>query len=600
MMNYEKLHIEAKMYVYVGAHLGAAEMVDMPISEVRGNHEENGIPFCTVTIGTGRDATLPDNWLGLSPFHLKEKLMRLPSRAVIRLRVRRLDMMGSSNQVWPDDWFTAFEGWISDVIPSVSMGSRSAVVRVTHWVSDLDFSSPFSEDVFPNTPGDFLFNASTVQGTGLNRVVVGSTALSKAIANFSPQTIVTDTWDDGFGGGIRNFLYATADERLFNWQQIANFTGSVMPAGDFPRVNVLMQRALSYFEPYFDEEINSYMYEYGTPLSLRNDIVASAQLSLKIRSMMTDSVYNTNVLGQTIWDRLVSSIAPQFMFSVIPMVDRILTVPYTPWLNRTYTRIATDEFEMLNYTSTVRRPVKAVAVIGGYASATGLRSAQQAGGSIVSNRKVLGYYEPTPSPVNGSKNGMTMYVEAPGWINDLFMQGFSSLTAPLSGNIPLAANPKARVPRPAAAIIGGAAGDAIAAGMADKTQACETLANALAKATYLQEVTKMKQAVISCNLRFDIGPGSSILIQSAPDPMVEALLNTLNTTDTDLIGRVARVTWSINIGANGNATTSTVFHIAYLRTVEENNDEAFASDEHPLWRNIWTGSPLIALPEFSQ
>lgn len=599
-MNYEKLHIEAKMYVYVGAHLGAAEMVDMPISEIRGNHEENGIPFCTVSVATGRDGELPDNWRGLSPFHLKEKLMRLPSRAIVRLRVRRLDMVGTSNQNWPEGWFTAFEGWVSDVIPSVSMGARSAIIRLTHWTADLDFSSPFSEDVFPNTPGDFLFNASTVQGTGLNRVVVGSTALSKAIANFSPQVIVTDTWDDGFGGGIRNFLYATASERLFNWQQIANFTGSQMPAGDFPRVNVLMEKALSYFEPFFDEEINAYMYEYGVPLSLRNDIAASEQLSLKIRSMMTDSVYSTNVLGQTIWDRLVSGIAPQFMFTVIPLVDRVLTVPYTPWLNRTYTRIATDEFEMLDYTSTVRRPVKAVAVIGGYASATGLRSAQQAGGSIITNRKVLGYYEPTPSPINGSKNGMTMYVEAPGWINDLFMQGFSSLTAPTTGNIPLAANPAPRKKDPQAGFFAGLFNDLINSGMAEKGQACETLANALAKATYLQEATKMKQAVISCNLRFDIGPGSSILIQSAPDPMVEALLNSVDTTDTDLVGRVARVTWSISIGANGSATTSTVFHIAYLRTLEENSDEAFASDEHPLWRNVWTGSPLIALPEFSQ
>ncbi len=597
-MNYEKLFIQAKLFVYVGAHLGAANLVELPISSIRANFEENGIPFCTVGVATGRNSELPDSILGLSPFHINEQQMRLPTRAAVRLKVTRQDLSGPTNQYWPDDWFTAFEGWVSDSIPEVTLGSRSVTVRLTHWCSDLDFSSPFSEDVFPTTPSDFLFNATTVHGTGLQRTIVGSTTMSKALSSFTTYTITTDTWDDSNGGGIRQFFYATANERLFNWQQIANFTG--IAASNFPRTNNLMTFALSRFEPFYDDEIGIDLYQYGCPLRLRNDISASGQLALKIQKEMTEAVYGGNTIGTTIWDKLVAGIAPQFMFSVIPMVDRVLTVPYTPWLNQTWTRIASDEFDMLSYSSTVRRPVRAVAVIGGYASSTGLRSNQQAAGSVIGNRKVLGYYEPTPSNINATREGMTRYVGAPAWINDLFMQGFSSLTAPLTGNIPLASNPRTRaldVPPPG--FIGPLLPDQIQAQMEAKQVACESLANALAKATYLQDSTQMRQAVISTNLRFDIAPGSTILIQSSPDPFVEAMLNSEGQTDTDLVGRVVRVTWSLDISGQG-ASSSTVFHVAYLRTLAENNDEAFASDDHPLWRDVWRGAPLIALPQFSQ
>ena len=598
-MKYEKLHISAKLYVQVGAHLGVPELVEFPISSARANFEENGIPFCTVTVATGRDASNPSSILGLSPFHWKEKLLRLPSRAVLRLRVIRVDQVGPSNQEWPRGWFTAFEGWVSDVIPEVSIGNRGATLRLTHWLSDLDFSSPYTEDALPGSPEDFLFNATTFTGTGLVSSIVGGATFSKALANFTPQTVMTDIWEDGFGGGIRPFLYGISAERLFNWQQIANFSGSAAQgANDPPRTNSLMTEALDNFEPKEDPVTGFKSYTYGVPLQLRDDIISSGELANKIQRCVSQAFYSPHALGSTIWDKLSSGLSSFLMFSLVPMVDRVLTVPYSPWLNQTWTRIATDEFDSLSYSSTVRRPIKGVAVIGGYSSSTGLKPLQQTSSTIVNNRGVLGYYEPTPSPTNGTKNGMTMYVSPPAWLNDLLMQGFSSRTAPTTGNIPFSSAPIPRNLDPFNPFLGPVI-DAIEKEMLDKKKAAESLANALAKATYLQNATQMRQAVISTNLRFDIAPGSMLLIQSSPDMFVEAALRTQGMTDTDLVGRVARVTWSIDIQGE-SASASTVFHIAYLRTLEENGDEAYASDEHPLWRYTWTGSPLIAMREFSQ
>ena len=598
-MKYEKLHISAALYIQVGAHLGVPELVEFPICSARANFEENGIPFCTVTVATGREASNAGSILGLSSFHWKERLLRLPSRAVLRLQVMRVDKVGPSNQEWPDGWFTAFEGWVSDVIPEISMGNRGATLKLTHWLSDLDFSSPYTEDALPNSPEDFLFNATTFAGTGINSQIVGGATLSKAQANFTPQTVASDIWEDGFGGGIRPFLYGISAERLFNWQQIAAFSRSAAPGvDDPPRTNSLMREALDNFEPKEDPVTGFKSYTYGVPLQFRTDLLGGGELANKIHRCVSQSFYNPQSLGSTIWDKLSSGLSSSLMFSLVPMVDRVLTVPYNPWLNTTWTRIATDEFDSLSYSTTVRRPIKAVAVIGGYSSGTGLKPLQQTSPTLVNNRGVLGYYEPVPSPTNGTKNGMTMYVSPPAWLNDLLMQGLSSRTAPTTGNIPFSSAPIPRKLDPFNPLLGPVL-DAIEQEMRNKQKASESLANALAKATYLQNTTQMRQAVISTNLRFDIAPGSMLLIQPSPDMFVEAALHTQGMTDTDLVGRVARVTWSIDIQGE-SASASTVFHIAYLRTLEENGDEAYASDEHPLWRYTWTGSPLIAMREFSQ
>lgn len=590
MIKYDKLRINVRLTVEVGAHLGVPETVEIPVQAVRANSEENGIPFCSVSVATGRDVTNAASAEGLSPIHIKGKLLRLPSRARVELKVVREDSVGSTVHDWPADWFTVFDGWVSSISPDVARGSNSVMLQLTHWLSDLDFSSPYSEAVHPTTPGDFLFNAAVVGGTRNDRVVVGGTAVNKAIAFMDSASLADDLWDND-GKGLRPFLQAIASERLFNWQQIQRFTGQAQPATP-PRTNELMQRALDRFEPFFDEEFNTYLYDLGTNLKLRSDLVAYPQILQRFRQQFAMAAFSGSFLGGTMWERLVGGWASQFMFSIVPLADRVLTVPYIPWNSRSWTVIREDEFDAMPQTFQSRRPVKAVAVIGTFGAWTGMNAKKQPGGPENNKRQVMGYFEPAATPANATREGMTMFVEAPAWINDPILQGMSTRTAGKDGKVPMAQNPVAPKLQ--------AGQEPIAKQVEDKAKSAVALADALAKATYLQENTRWRQGVIATALRFDICPGSSIRIHSQPDRFVSGLLRSTNESGGEgFIARVVRVSWEIDISGS-QPMAQTVFHLAYLRSFEENNDDAFSSDEHPLWETTWAGAPLINQPEFRQ
>lgn len=596
MIKYDKLRINVRLTVEVGVHLGVPEQVVIPVQAVRCNSEENAIPFCSVSVATGRDVTRPASASGLSPIHIKGKLLRLPSRAQVELKVVREDSKGSTVHDWPDDWFTVFEGWISSISPDVARGSNSVNLQITHWLSDLDFSSPYSEAVHPTSPADFLFNAAVVSGTRNDPnvpVVVGGTAVNKALAFLDSNSLKQDLWDTEGVSGLRPFLQAIAAERLFNWQQIQRFAGidDQQPSKE-KRTNELMQRALDKFEPIFDEDLGFSFYELGQELKLRSDLVAYPQILQRFRSQFSLAVYSPSFLGGTMWEKLVAGWASQFMFSIIPLADRALTIPYIPWNSRSWTIIREDEFDAMPQTFQSRRPIRAVAVIGTFGSQTGMDGKKQPGAPANSKRQVMGYYEPRPSVVNATLDGMTIYVEAPAWINDPILQGMSTQTARKDGKVPLAQNPKGPPLKEGE--------EPVAKTIEDKAKSAVALADALAKATYLQEATRWRQGVIATALRFDICPGSSVRIHSSPDKLVAGILEASGSeTSEGYIGRVVRVSWEIDISGS-QPSAQTVFHLAYLRSFQENDDEAFSSEEHPLWENTWTGAPLINLPEFRQ
>lgn len=586
MTTYEKLRFQARLILSIGTNLGVPENLEVPISSIRANHDENGIPFCVVSVATGRDVNYETVLKGLSPLYTKGNQIRLPTRASLLLKVTMEDKVGDTSQTWPEDWFEAFDGWVADVAPSLSMGSSSTTIRLVHWLADLDFSSPYSEDAFPTTPADFLFSAATVHGTGIARPIVGSTALSVAVSRFNATSVTTDFWDTG-DSGLRPFLEAVASERLMNWQQIQRFT-NVAGQQNVPRVNNLMTTALERFEPFLEDDGFTY-YTYGSPIQLRGDLNGVNQIASKIALQAALAARSPMFIGSTMWDRMISGMTSQYMFSIIPMTDRALTVPYVPWQKNTWVTIHSNEFDVIEYSLQSRRPIRAVAVIATYGSQTGLRVDQQAGGPTNGQRQVMGYYEPQDSPVNGSRNGMTMYVEAPAWINDLVMHtGVSNLTAPADAKIPFAGVPGVAV-----------ANQALQTIIREKSAAATALATALAKATYLQETTKWRQMVISTALRFDISPGSSIRIFSSPDRMVNEILNDNELPiGEEMVGRVVRVSWTLDLSGQ-SPTAATVFHLAYLRSAVENDDSAFAADDHPLWSTTWTGAPLVGRPEFS-
>ncbi len=110
----------------------------------------------------------------------------------------------------------------------------------------------------------------------------------------------------------------------------------------------------------------------------------------------------------------------------------------------------------------------------------------------------------------------------------------------------------------------------------------------VAKCLYAQEMIRGRCGTANGKLRFDIAPGSTVLIKNSPFRFIGN-----DTLTLDLLGSVKTV--RIQIDAE-SATASTTFELDYVRTKEENESEATSIDAHPLFDDPqlqFTGAPLI-------
>lgn len=110
----------------------------------------------------------------------------------------------------------------------------------------------------------------------------------------------------------------------------------------------------------------------------------------------------------------------------------------------------------------------------------------------------------------------------------------------------------------------------------------------LAKSLYQLERTRPRTAYIVGRYRTDIAPGSIVRFELPVDKYVEYAIGDVR--DATLVGRVIRVTMSINEEAE---TAQTAFAVSFTRSETEATDpnNSLFSDSHPFWSTLALGSP---------
>jgi hypothetical protein len=109
-----------------------------------------------------------------------------------------------------------------------------------------------------------------------------------------------------------------------------------------------------------------------------------------------------------------------------------------------------------------------------------------------------------------------------------------------------------------------------------------------ARMMYAVNALKGREGTVVGKLRFDIAPGTTVLIQARGDNYLSAGVDTLA---TDLYGFVAKVHISINAE---QASATTAFELTNLRTAKENESQRFSMLEHPFFRqNYFKYAPLV-------
>lgn len=567
--------------------------VDLAIEDVEGRFEVstfqshwgmNEIPMATCALAIGREAA---DGIVKAKIHDNIANFKLMKKATVYFTPYG---DWDDGVPWPEGEQVIFEGRVTGTGFEKSSGGVRFVVHIIHWLSDLDFASCLTSRSHPTNPAQYTFPSIVkplvgTPGLGDTGIPVGGgirqTAEAKSIG--VPQNIKKDLW----GAAIKPLFCALALED--NVEISAELRGPQDSCvGELEKSDIVLA-ALKRIESVAVGEVKNAECDlerscYTEPLSLLlGDGAGGAPQSVAdsiSESLMRDTIESYN--NQTIWGKLVSQFAPAFNFSVIPQVDKCLVVPFVPGLREAYCKIIEPtDYVSVSLSGSLSRPLKAIVIHGSVGSNTGLGhnagNPQQDGGLIAG---IVGCFAPADV-----KTGMVLFENAPMWLSGVASgkhstvrstglssgAGTSSATTPAEDDDELIANEEGKTQE-------------------DVFRSATTLYNGWAHAMYVSRQLAGRSGNLFGKLRFDIAPGSNIIIKGSSEKFIAG-----DQTNEQLYATVARVSFKLD-AAEGTAGTG--FSFAHARTEEENKNDKTSLDKNPLYETKFVGAPLMDVYQF--
>jgi hypothetical protein len=445
----------------------------------------------------------------------------------------------------PQGSFRIFDGWTAAVGFSVTNGAAQYNIQLDHWLSDMNFSSVFSKTSHPSNRAEYTFGALSGGGCEGGETINWS-GVTHTSSFFTADHIESDLWldaikpwftclcnQDAFEARERNLLgRGKNDAALAALRRIKDGTGYVPLAPDLA----------------FDADL-------------------SGVLSDDAAQMTQNPGDNAQV---TIWDTLVGKFAAQYLFAVVPLVDRAMVVPFIPGYRAAYKTIPPAHQTQVEWTNVISRRLRGMGVLSGLTMDTGAGDGppnrdQQDGSSGIG-----GYYAPN----DDTGDGQVIIKAGPSWCGRLFRA--SNYPDESSGGD---GKPIADAMAPGVARPGRRA--AVAARRAPVRRFLDRYAQAL----YALEMVRGRQAIAAGPLRFDVAPGSTILVyptgnQFAPGDQLAA----------PFYASVVRVSMHLDAEA---LQVGTGFHLAHCRGEQENTSDATSIAGHPLYKGTFLGCGLL-------
>lgn len=531
----------------------------------------NELPICNCTLAVGRNVLD-----GMSPAAAHQQLTLfdiLPRGRVYA----QIDGEFATNVSWPSTAAMIFDGYVTGLGYRKMNGQLQLVCSIIHWLSDLAFSSTLSQQSHPSNPSDYTFQAiyATVNPGGAAAaagVLPGMVANSVAPNLFVWDNIVNDLW----GKVLKSFFV-----QLSNTDTL-EVPGIIANAATSFGKNTVALKALARIEGTGGTPQDLKLSGYNVPLSLDSSALGDGNIAFQVAESIQQHIGNItldSLARTTLWDTLVGGIAPQFMFGVIPQVDKALVVPITPGLRQTYRNtISHLEYDYVDFNAAIPRPIGAMAVMAGQQNQFG---GEAAGGvqnpNIPSITGVGGFYA---SPNIKPGQGMLRFIGAPAWLANVP----SSATSPLTTT-----GVKGKIAIGTATTPGG--GGATRGGRGGVTQSAAALGsvalyNRYAQSMYIVDALRGRMALLVGKLRFDLAPGTSVLVEGKS----EQHLAEDDRLGQNNVGMIAKI--SIGIDAEGQRA-GTSYQLINLRTEEENSDNSKSVARHPLYSKVFVGAPLL-------
>jgi len=453
--------------------------------------------------------------------------------------------------VVPEGKYKLFDGFFTGAGYKRSRDGLHLTIECIHWLSGLSFSSSLSESSHPHNPANFSFNAGIpnncdAAGFGGNLNYTGKTLAQSIITSVS---VSQDLW----GQGIKPWFLSLANCDRLNVRDLGNNDG----------INNEAKAAL--------ERIDG----DKLPMDLADaDVELVAQtIATDIAVNVTEPGSNTNhtraMANVTLWDKLVGDLAPTYMFSLVPQVDKAKVIPFIPGLREIYnprkeafTILSRDQV-FIDYSARLPRLLRAMGIFGGHG--------WQAGASFQQNTNILS--ETIGGMYVAREDGLVQFKQAPRWLAECTQQStYVMQAAGLKG-------PKGSAMHP------GAGQPADAKQPQQVQQNMRPLLDKMAHALYANEMIKLRAGQVAGPLRFDICPGSNISVEGTKGAFIQGD----EPVGEGRIGTVVKVVISADAE---RSIASTEYKLMHMRTEKENEEDDTSIEQHPLYARKWTGNIL--------
>lgn len=474
-----------------------------------------------------------------------------------------------------------FEGSATGFSMAQSYGKKSIVVNLVHWLVDLQNSSCVIANLHPSNPYTVLGNAIDLIPAGPAGTAISQTYLSRLAAGTTSVTFLRD-----IGSGLKTILTRLA---FAGPPAVGNLgLNSCGPLHVDKGAIVKNRRAVNAFariEGQGADASTHLPFRYGRPLNLEK-----ANASAMISACVYDKILTTSLttfMATNIWDKLVGEYCPQFGMAIVPRIRRALLIADTPLANveAPWRTISAGEYDSLEWSANVERPLRAVITAGSaYLRTTGKSKEQIDKSGYDDSRWHGGCFV---SEVEDG-DGLVLYTTLPDWL--------SKLQIPANGSE--AGGMRNAMPTSAVSVALSAVDIVRQIGLTPITEAQlrESLTpaklGAIAQmyadwARYIHAATVLKGRVgtLSGSLRFDVAPGSNLRVHSEGELFS---LPGQDTTSPVVYANVSRV--SVLISAE-SASASTSFSLSEVRTAQENRAQGTGLDRHHFFGPFYHGTP---------
>lgn len=543
--------------------------ISLPITfdvvQFTADFELNSIPKAQLSLALGRRA---DDVSQVAAIHrvINSMKFKLPISVYMQAQPTSTDQFIDNWPLNPDGTaktFRVFKGYTTGCGYRKSMGAAEFVLYAIHWLTDLNFASAVSRQYQPLNPQEYTFMAAVPNFATGGATDLVPTTLSHSL--FNTDVIKNDFWGykQIFGptgetvGGIKQWFTELSNTDLIVSTELQTLGGAGTPVANTDALS-----ALALMEPIDGAYLD------GVPLNLDVADTTANQTAEQIASVIAHETFFT-MANHTMWDKIVGEFASQFMFSISPLVEKALVVPFIPGLQAFYTTVLAREYNFIELNAEMPRIVRGVAVVMGMSMSAGGDMPNNpngdAGPTSIAYNTVGGLYMPRTT-------GQLLLRHAPPWLAAVAKPYLDSgTTVPKDKPVSNAITPDA--------------GAQTGRNLNQLYLNAKTLWDKYAQALYMMEILRGRSGTLSGKLRFDIAPGSTIRIEGSEEPFIDG--DKLGQT---LYGSVLRVSISINAESQ---KAGTAFHIGHIRSEAENSSTDTSVAQHPLWKTTWAGAPLV-------